>query len=308
MQPRHTARELALLSISQIHPESPVIGDEQFQDLLLSSIRALATEVRDLLENARADLSRGRDRLMSSELRVLDNKGRVDDLQTTRTTLALAMESAQAAIESLDEALKLSRSVQESAARGNRPPLDLEAQERKLLKTVRSRMTEVHKSLETASRELNRGHDTLLDTQTQSEIQGVRELLSSAVESFQMAINHLGSAIDLPEFIHLASQDEVRSYALQIVTTFHDRQQEIDALLMQSLVDWQLDRLARVDRDILRIAVAEIRFLDVPDRIAINEAVELAKRYSSEDGHRFINGVLRRVTNQLGGELASEEE
>jgi N utilization substance protein B len=56
-----------------------------------------------------------------------------------------------------------------------------------------------------------------------------------------------------------------------------------------------------VDRTILKIAVAEIHFLDVPERVAINEAVELAKRYSTEDGHKFVNGVLRRVSRQLAG-------
>ncbi|NEO00992.1 MAG: transcription antitermination factor NusB, partial [Moorea sp. SIO3I7] len=61
---------------------------------------------------------------------------------------------------------------------------------------------------------------------------------------------------------------------------------------------WQLKRLPRIDRDILRMAVAEISFLGIPDRVAINEAVELAKRYSDEEGHRFINGVLRRA-NEL---------
>ncbi|MFM6278839.1 MAG: transcription antitermination protein NusB, partial [Dolichospermum sp.] len=50
--------------------------------------------------------------------------------------------------------------------------------------------------------------------------------------------------------------------------------------------------------DILQIATAEIQFMQVPDSIAINEAVELAKRYSGEDGHRFINGVLRRVSER----------
>ncbi|MBD0302173.1 MAG: transcription antitermination factor NusB, partial [Tolypothrix sp. T3-bin4] len=65
-----------------------------------------------------------------------------------------------------------------------------------------------------------------------------------------------------------------------------------------ALVDWQVTRLAQIDLDILRIAVAEMEFLEVPDKVTIDEAVELAKRYSGEDGHRFINGVLRRVTEQ----------
>ncbi len=59
-----------------------------------------------------------------------------------------------------------------------------------------------------------------------------------------------------------------------------------------------MTRLAQIDRDILRIAVAEILYLGVPNSVAIDEAVELAKRYSGDEGHRFINGVLRRVTQQ----------
>ena len=49
----------------------------------------------------------------------------------------------------------------------------------------------------------------------------------------------------------------------------------------------------------LRLAVAEILFLDIPEKVAINEAVELAKRYSDDDGYRFINGVLRRFTDNI---------
>jgi N utilization substance protein B len=67
------------------------------------------------------------------------------------------------------------------------------------------------------------------------------------------------------------------------------------------MVAWQLKRLARIDRDILRIAVVEMDYLGTPDRVAINEAVELAKRYSGEEGFRFINGVLKRVVDRHGG-------
>jgi len=106
-------------------------------------------------------------------------------------------------------------------------------------------------------------------------------------------------AVELPEFIQLANQQEVRSYALEIVSTVNAKRTQIDEQLSLALVDWQITRLARIDRDILRIAVVEILFLGVPERVAINEAVELAKRYSGDEGHRFINGVLRRLTEQM---------
>ena len=62
---------------------------------------------------------------------------------------------------------------------------------------------------------------------------------------------------------------------------------------------WNIRRLARVDRDILRLAMMEIIYMDVPKSVAIDEAIEMAKRYSDEDSYRFINGVLRRTTDKL---------
>jgi N utilization substance protein B len=105
--------------------------------------------------------------------------------------------------------------------------------------------------------------------------------------------------IELPETIQLASQIEVRQYALDLLGEVCRQRQEIDRQLEDGMVDWQLSRLPRIDRDILRIAVAEILFLGTPPKVAINEAVDLAKRFSDDAGFRFINGVLRRVLDRL---------
>jgi len=178
--------------------------------------------------------------------------------------------------------------------------LDSQDLQRVILAAVRTLTGEVQDTLETAGAELKRGSDRLSSSQHPPlDVQSARAMVDEAIELSQTAINRLGAAVELPEFIHLANQQEVRAYTLQIVGTLNANRAQIDQLLQESLVDWQLTRLARIDRDILRIAVTEILFLDIPDRVAINEAVELAKRYSSDEGHRFINGVLRRVTNQV---------
>ena len=70
---------------------------------------------------------------------------------------------------------------------------------------------------------------------------------------------------------------------------------------------WTIRRLARVDRDILRLAMIDIVYLNVPKKVAIDEAIEIAKRYSDEDGYRFINGVLRRATDKLEEATASSK-
>ncbi|AFZ56448.1 transcription antitermination protein NusB [Anabaena cylindrica FACHB-243] len=169
-----------------------------------------------------------------------------------------------------------------------------------VLGAVRTLTTEVQDTLDNAAGELQRSNDRLLTSQTRaSDLNTARTMLQEAIACTQTAINQLGTAIDFPELIQLANQDkEVRNYAKEIIITVNDNRSIIDQFISEALVDWQVSRLAQIDRDILQIAVAEMRFMRVPASIAINEAVELAKRYSGDEGHRFINGVLRRVTEQ----------
>jgi transcription antitermination protein NusB len=169
-----------------------------------------------------------------------------------------------------------------------------------VLAAVRTMTTEAHETLETAAAELTRSNDRLLNSETRAtDVNSARAMVKEAVDLTQSAINRLGMAIELPEFINLANQKEVQTYTLEILTQVATNRAKIDELLTQAIVDWHLPRLPRIDRDILRIAVAEMWFLGLPDRVAINEAVELAKRYSTDEAHRFINGVLRRVTESI---------
>lgn len=76
--------------------------------------------------------------------------------------------------------------------------------------------------------------------------------------------------------------------------------EEIDSMIKENLEKWSFDRLAKVDRNILRLAVYEMKFSeDVPDKVAINEAIELAKHFSDERSSKFINGVLSRIKESM---------
>lgn len=169
-----------------------------------------------------------------------------------------------------------------------------------VLAAVRTLRGEVQDSLENASGELKRSNDRLLTSQTRAaDLNTSRTMLKEAIEYTQVAINLLAATLDFPELIQLANQDrEVREYAIKLVKTVTIERKLIDEKISAALVDWRVMRLAQIDRDILRIAVGEMELLDLPSRIAINEAVEMAKRYSGEEGHKFINGVLRKVTEQ----------
>lgn len=169
-----------------------------------------------------------------------------------------------------------------------------------LASAVRTLTAEVKETLESASVELERGNRHLLNSETRStELRSARAMVKDAVEQVQTAINRLGAAVELPEFIQISSQVEVEDYAKQILTQLIQHLETLDELLDSAMVGWNLKRLARVDRDILRIALTEIMYLGMDKRIAIDEAIEVAKRYSDEEGYRFINGVMRRVTDKL---------
>ena len=82
-------------------------------------------------------------------------------------------------------------------------------------------------------------------------------------------------------------------YAEQLIVGICQHRKEIDSLLSRSSHNWRVERMAAVDRNILRIAAYEIKYgEDVPATVAINEALEIAKRYAEPDSVGFINGIL----------------
>ena len=89
-------------------------------------------------------------------------------------------------------------------------------------------------------------------------------------------------------------------YIKNVVTVVTDNLQDIDSRIVNALVNWKLDRVSKVNLTILRLAVGEMLFVDdVPGSVAINEAVELTKKYSDEKSTSFVNGVLDKVLKTL---------
>ncbi len=87
--------------------------------------------------------------------------------------------------------------------------------------------------------------------------------------------------------------EPVRNFADQLLRGSLERIGEIDAELGRQTAHWRLERLAAVDRNILRLAMYELLFLtDTPHAVVINEAIEIAKKYGAKDSARFVNGVL----------------
>lgn len=186
-----------------------------------------------------------------------------------------------------------------SQIRGSSEKIQQQSLNDLILAAIRTLVAEARDTLSTASEEIQRGADRLADSDTRdTDMQSSKTMVKEAIELTETALNRVGYAVDLPEFIHLADRQEVREYALELVSTVRRRKADITGAIEAALVDWNLNRIPQVDRNILSLAVAEMIFLEVPTRVAINEAVELAKRYSDEEGARFINGVLRKVVER----------
>jgi len=93
------------------------------------------------------------------------------------------------------------------------------------------------------------------------------------------------------------------SYVKELAHGVADHRQKIDAIITQAAPDWPIDQIAIVDRNILRLGLYELIFADradVPSKVAINEAIELAKTFGGESSGRFVNGVLGTVYKELG--------
>jgi N utilization substance protein B len=94
---------------------------------------------------------------------------------------------------------------------------------------------------------------------------------------------------------------EGRAYADAAVRGIATTQSAVDAQITTASTHWRLERMARVDRNVLRLGTWElIHCLDVPRAVILDEAVELAKEYGTEDSGPFVNGVLNRIAENLG--------
>ena len=94
--------------------------------------------------------------------------------------------------------------------------------------------------------------------------------------------------------------DEARTFADSLVQGAKRQQGDIDKRIAECAEHWDLDRMAVVDRNILRLAVYELLFEPgVPGKVTINEAIEIAKKFGTTESSRFINGVLDRIHREL---------
>lgn len=104
---------------------------------------------------------------------------------------------------------------------------------------------------------------------------------------------------------------ETTRFALRLVQGTHEHKSEIDQMIQGVAQNWNISRMAVVDRNVLRLATFELLHCqDIPPKVAINEAIELGKRYSTQNSGAFINGILDKIMNRTrtGAAVTTSEE
>lgn len=108
-------------------------------------------------------------------------------------------------------------------------------------------------------------------------------------------------ALEIAEFATLESQNEVKNYTVTIAEKFKENSEFIDSQIQKFAKGWDIQRLVKMDKDILRIAIIELLYIkDAPMKVIVDEALELAKKYSTDESSSFINGILAKIIVENG--------
>lgn len=283
MKARSIARELALLGVSQLTDslgktkansasQGEQLSAKQLDALLLKALTALSADAKESIEAAEGELQRGERLILESETRTIET-------DQVRSRIQPAVPLIASAINRVGSNLELLVFAQQGDKRA---------------------VMAAQNALESAAQTLAKGDQLILDNERRAaDISDARQQMQLAVAAVRSAIAELKQSLDPTTFAQFISQADIRGYAGDLLYSWTRHWQAMDTQLNDAMEKWTVRRLARVDRDILRLAMIEIMHLSVPKRVAIDEAIEMAKRYSDEAGYRFINGVLRRATDKL---------
>lgn len=129
----------------------------------------------------------------------------------------------------------------------------------------------------------------------------IRELTFRLIYSLEIQ-----KAEDLEEQIELylecneVEDDEAKEYIKDAIIGINENNNEIQGLIEKNLkADWKIDRISKIDLSLLKLAIYEIKYKKIPYKVAINEGLELAKKYGEETSKNFINGILASVVKEL---------
>ncbi len=130
----------------------------------------------------------------------------------------------------------------------------------------------------------------------------IRELAFKLIYSLEIQkANELEEQIDLFLECNELEDEQAKEYIKDVVNGINKNEDEINELIEKNLkADWKLDRLSKIDLSILKLAIYEIKYKNIPYKVAINEGLEIAKKYGEDNSKNFINGILASIVKEIG--------
>lgn len=130
----------------------------------------------------------------------------------------------------------------------------------------------------------------------------IRELTFRLIYSLEIQkTDDLEEQVELYLQCNEVEDDEVKEYIKDAVTGIKEHIVEIQGLIEKNLkADWKIDRISKIDLSLLKLAIYEIKYKEIPYKVAINESLELAKKYGEDTSKNFINGILASIVKELG--------
>jgi len=125
-----------------------------------------------------------------------------------------------------------------------------------------------------------------------------RNKIKESISHIEIVMNTLTDILDFPKLIAISDHMEIRTDIKNRISKVLNNILHIDNNIDNVMEGWRFKRLPRIDRDILRLAFVDIEYLNIPVSVACNEAVNLANKYSDNQGRKMINGILRRLQNE----------
>jgi N utilization substance protein B len=127
----------------------------------------------------------------------------------------------------------------------------------------------------------------------------IREKVLQALYAYELSQEPVDQIFDYL-FGEIKNESDALEFAKQLIYKVIENQKEIDAHIKSKVENWEFSRIALIDRLVLRMAICELLcFSDIPPKVSINEAIEIAKKYSTENSGKFVNGVLDAVLEDL---------
>lgn len=119
------------------------------------------------------------------------------------------------------------------------------------------------------------------------------------VNSCYQALACMKEALQIPEIYWHYQDNDIQDFSLGLIIKYVENQETIQGLVREVSKNWDLDRMNKVDRKIIELAVTELRYSDLAPPVVVSEALKLSSKYSSSEGAKFINGVLADILKNL---------